>query len=162
MNSVERIKTALRCGQPDGVPILEFLVDENVAKAAVPGCRDVADCMDRLGFDVVACACSFPPVRHNADGSYVDEWGVTYMPGPEAISCARRTASTHRAAPRTSPCSQRLVTNSESIHCRQVTVNSLPSHDAVSVTNGEIMNDCRKRTPARKGEGYRLSSKAYC
>ncbi|MSU69263.1 MAG: hypothetical protein EXS39_00500 [Opitutaceae bacterium] len=49
MNSVERVRTALKLGQPDRVPILEFLVDGNVARAAAPGCRDVADCMDRLG-----------------------------------------------------------------------------------------------------------------
>ena len=86
MNSVERVFAALRRQPPDRVPVVEFLVDEQVARAAVPGCRDAADCMDRLGLDAVACGASFPPVRENADGSYVDEWGVTYRRGPEAVA----------------------------------------------------------------------------
>jgi uroporphyrinogen decarboxylase len=86
MNSVERVKTALRRGQPDRVPVLEFVIDERVAARAVPGCRDVADCMDRLDMDAVGCGASFPPVCHGDDGTYVDEWGVTYKPGPEAVA----------------------------------------------------------------------------
>jgi uroporphyrinogen decarboxylase len=86
VNSVERVFAALRREQPDRVPVIEFLIDENVARAAHPGCRDVADCMDRLGLDAVACGACFPPVRENPDGSYVDEWGVTYRSGPEAVA----------------------------------------------------------------------------
>ena len=55
MNSVERVYTALKLGQPDRVPVIEFVVDEKVARAAVPGCRDVADCLDRLDLDGVGC-----------------------------------------------------------------------------------------------------------
>ncbi len=36
---------------PDRVPAPEFVVDEKVARAAVPGCIDAADCMDRLDAD---------------------------------------------------------------------------------------------------------------
>lgn len=86
MNSVERVMTALRGGAPDRVPVLEFLVDEKVAAAAAPGCRDVADCMDRLDMDAVGCGASFPPIRENSDGTYVDEWDVTYKPGAEAVA----------------------------------------------------------------------------
>ncbi len=86
MNSVERVNTALRLGQPDRVPVLEFVIDEKVARAAVPGCKDVADCMDRLDMDGVGCGAFFRKVRENTDGSYVDEWGVTYRPGPEAVA----------------------------------------------------------------------------
>jgi hypothetical protein len=86
MNSVQRVHTALRLGQPDRVPVIEFVVDEKVARAAVPGCRDVADCMDRLDMDGVGCGASFLKVRDNPDGSYVDEWGVSYLPGPEAVA----------------------------------------------------------------------------
>ena len=85
MNSVERVQTALRLGQPDRVPVVEFVIDERVAAAAVPGCRDVADCMDRLNMDGVGCGARFQRVRENADGSYVDEWGVTYGVGPETL-----------------------------------------------------------------------------
>lgn len=86
MNSVERVHTALRLGQPDQVPVLEFVLDEKVARRAVPGCRDAADCMDRLDMDAVGCGASFPPVAQRADGTYVDEWGVSYKPGPEVVA----------------------------------------------------------------------------
>jgi uroporphyrinogen decarboxylase len=86
MNSVERVHTALRLGQPDRVPILEFGVDENIARAAAPGCRDVADCLDRLDLDGVSCGAQFEIVSQNADGSYTDEWGVSYMPSIELVS----------------------------------------------------------------------------
>lgn len=86
MNSVERVRTALKLGQPDRVPVIEFVVDEKVARAAVPGCRDVADCMDRLDMDNVGCGALFEKVGWNPDGSYTDEWGVSYLPGPEAVA----------------------------------------------------------------------------
>ncbi len=86
MNSVERVQTALRLGQPDRVPVLEFVVDEKVARAAVPGCRDVADCMDRLDMDSVGCGASFARVSEHSDGSFVDEWGVTYRENTEAVA----------------------------------------------------------------------------
>lgn len=85
MNSVERVRTALRLAQPDRVPVIEFVVDEKVAAEAVPGCRDAADCMDRLGMDAVGCGARFRRVREEPDGSYADEWGVTYRSGPEAV-----------------------------------------------------------------------------
>jgi uroporphyrinogen decarboxylase len=86
VNSVERVAAALRRERPDRVPVMEFVVDERVARAAVPGCRDAAECMDRLDMDAVACGAVFASVRENADGSYVDEWGVTYRRGPEAVA----------------------------------------------------------------------------
>ena len=86
MNSAERVHCALRGGQPDRVPIVEFVIDEKVAARAVPGCRDVADCMDRLGMDGVGCGAFFGKVRDNADGSFVDEWGVTYVSNTEAVA----------------------------------------------------------------------------
>jgi uroporphyrinogen decarboxylase len=86
MNSVERVRTALKLGQPDRVPVLEFVVDEQVARAAVPGCRDVADCLDQLDLDGVGCGARFEVVRRQADGSYDDEWGVTYLPSAEAVA----------------------------------------------------------------------------
>jgi uroporphyrinogen-III decarboxylase len=63
MNSVERVHTALKLGQPDRVPVLEFVVDEKVARAAVPGCRDVADCMDRLDMIVSAGPDGINPIE---------------------------------------------------------------------------------------------------
>lgn len=86
MTSAERVRTALQLGQPDRVPVLEFVLDEKVARAAVPDCRDVADCMDRLDMDGVGCGAAFNVVSRAADGSYTDEWGVSYLPGPEAVA----------------------------------------------------------------------------
>lgn len=86
MNSVERVQIALKLGQPDRVPILEFVVDEKVARAAVPGCLDVADCMDRLNFDGVGCGATFAITNRHHDGSYTDEWGVSYLPNTEAVA----------------------------------------------------------------------------
>ena len=86
MNSCERVMMALRRQTPDRVPVLEFVIDEKVARAAAPGCRDAADCMDRVGMAAVGCGARFERVRENSDGSYVDEWGVTYKPGPEVLS----------------------------------------------------------------------------
>ncbi|NUQ65309.1 MAG: hypothetical protein HUU20_22815 [Pirellulales bacterium] len=86
MNSAERVQAALRLEQPDRVPVVEFVVDEKVARQAVPDCLDVADCMDRLDLDGVSCGACFEKTSQQADGSYVDEWGVTYKPGPEAVA----------------------------------------------------------------------------
>ncbi len=86
MNSVERVMTALELRCPDRVPVLEFVVDEKVARAAVPGCIDVADAMDRLDMDGVGCGAFFRTVATHPDGSYTDEWGVRYMPGPEVVA----------------------------------------------------------------------------
>lgn len=85
MNSVERTLTALRNGQPDRVPILEFVIDQTVWKAADPDSRDEADFMDRVGLDGVCGGAEFRAVERLSDGTYVDEWGVTYATGPEHV-----------------------------------------------------------------------------
>ena len=85
MSSAERVHAALRLQQPDRVPVVEFVIDPKVARAAVPGCRDVADCMDRLGMDGVGCGACFESVRENSDGTFVDEWGVAYRRNAEAV-----------------------------------------------------------------------------
>ena len=86
MDSLSRVLTALRREQPDRVPIVEFVIDPKVAKAAVPGCTSTADCMDKLNMDAVSCGVQFTPVEHRQDGSWTDEWGVAYKPGPEVAS----------------------------------------------------------------------------
>lgn len=86
MTSIERVRAALEKGKPDRVPILEFVVDIRVARAAMPDCRDAADFMDRAGFDGVCCGAQFAKTREFPDGRYIDEWGVTYAPGPETVA----------------------------------------------------------------------------
>jgi uroporphyrinogen decarboxylase len=86
MNSVDRVHAALRLQQPDRVPVVEFVVDEKVARAAMPDCRDVADCMDRLDMDGVGCGAHFDVVSRGGDDTFVDEWGVTYKSNTEAVA----------------------------------------------------------------------------
>ncbi len=81
MNSVERVHAALRLEQPDRVPVVEFIIDEKVARAIMPDIRDSQDFMDRMDMDAVGCGAFFQTVRENPDGTYVDEWGVTYKAG---------------------------------------------------------------------------------
>ncbi|MDP6153113.1 MAG: uroporphyrinogen decarboxylase family protein [Phycisphaeraceae bacterium] len=85
MTSHERVMTALRMGQPDRVPIVEFLVDPRVREAIHPGARDAGDLADYLDLDNVGCGSVFKPVEQTADG-WVDEWGVRYIAGPEAMA----------------------------------------------------------------------------
>jgi len=85
MNSVERVHAALRVEQPDRVPVVEFVVDEKVFRAAMPDCRDMADFMDRLDMDSVGCGATFQRVEEHSDGTFIDEWGVTYKAGPEVV-----------------------------------------------------------------------------
>jgi uroporphyrinogen decarboxylase len=86
MTSRERVLTALRRRQPDRVPVVEFVVDPKVARGAVPGCRDVADGLDRLDLDAVGCGARFDPVETRADGTWVDEWGVLYQSNAEVVA----------------------------------------------------------------------------
>lgn len=86
MNSRDRMHAALRRQQPDRVPIAEFVIDEKVARAILPDIKDVPEFMDRMDLDAVACMTFFDRVREFADGSFIDEWGVTYKPSPEAVA----------------------------------------------------------------------------
>ena len=86
MNSLERVLTALGGDEPDRVPIIEFVIDPKVAKAAAPQSSDMADCMDLLDMDNIGCGSVFEPVEHRDDGIWIDEWGVTYKSGREVLS----------------------------------------------------------------------------
>ncbi|MDX9979452.1 MAG: uroporphyrinogen decarboxylase family protein [Lentisphaeria bacterium] len=85
MTSQERVLAAIRRQPVDRVPVVEFLIDPRVAAKAVPGCLDPADCMDRLGMDAVACGAKFQQVEERGPEFWVDEWGVLYQRGPEAL-----------------------------------------------------------------------------
>jgi uroporphyrinogen decarboxylase len=41
--------------------------------------------MDRLGMDAVSCGISFPQVGERGPEHWLDEWGVLYQRGPEAL-----------------------------------------------------------------------------
>lgn len=86
MNSVERVHCALKLGQPDRVPIVEFIIDEKVARAIMPDMEDIYDFMDRIGLDAVGTGAKWE-TRQYPDGTYVDEWGVAYRSGgTEAVA----------------------------------------------------------------------------
>lgn len=85
MTSQERVLAAIRRQPVDRVPVVEFLIDPRVAAVAAPGCLDPADCMDRLGMDAVACGAKFQQVEERGPECWVDEWGVLYQRGPEAL-----------------------------------------------------------------------------
>jgi len=85
MNSVERVHAALRLEQPDRVPVVEFIIDEKVARAILPDMRDVYDFMDRMDLDAVGCGACFLNMHDDGAGTYVDEWGVTYKSGGSEV-----------------------------------------------------------------------------
>lgn len=87
MNSYQRVKMALeRNGEPDRVPIIEFLVDPGVMKRACPEASDQGDFAERVGLDAVGCSTVFNKTLEHADGTYSDEWGVIYQAGPEVLA----------------------------------------------------------------------------
>jgi uroporphyrinogen decarboxylase len=85
MNSLDRVLAALRREEPNRVPIVEFVIDPNVAKAAVPESTDTADCADRLDTDAVSCRALFAEIEKHSDGTWIDEWGVTYARGRDVF-----------------------------------------------------------------------------
>ena len=83
MNSYERVMEALAVRQPDRVPIMEFVIHPAVVRRACPGAETQNDFEERMDLDTVSCSARFEKVRANADGTYVDEWGVSYGPSAE-------------------------------------------------------------------------------
>jgi uroporphyrinogen decarboxylase len=84
MTSFERVQTALNRGEPDRVPVLEFVVDPKVARAIYPLGKDIGDLTEFLDLDGVGCGARFSR-RSISPDRYVDEWGVTYRVSEEAV-----------------------------------------------------------------------------
>lgn len=85
MNSYQRVMTALRRGVPDRVPIVEWTISRKVINDLNPTARNQTDIEEILDLDGVSCVASFNRVQENADGTYVDEWGVLYKATPEEV-----------------------------------------------------------------------------
>jgi uroporphyrinogen decarboxylase len=83
MNSYERFMAALARQQPDRLPIVEFVIDPRIAKAICPGTNSQTEFEELMDFDAVCCGGEYKKACDNRDGSYTDEWGVVYRPGPE-------------------------------------------------------------------------------
>jgi len=74
---------ALNRQEPDRLPIAESVIDPRIAHAICPQAHTQTEFEEIMDFDAVNCGPKYQRVRHNPDGSYLDEWGVLYKPGPE-------------------------------------------------------------------------------
>jgi len=84
MNSYERVITAMRGGQPDRVPVVEYVIDPSVRQAIYPQARDTSDLIDYLDMDMIGCPCYFARISGD-DRKFVDEWGVSYERNRELV-----------------------------------------------------------------------------
>ena len=88
MNSYERVIAALERKQPDRVPLIEWVVDEGVMNALLPGC-DYFAFNDWIGLDNAGMNRSSWQ-RDNVEfidkekGLFRDQWGVIRAFGPES------------------------------------------------------------------------------
>jgi uroporphyrinogen decarboxylase len=83
MNSYERFMAALSRREPDRLPLAEPVIDLRIADAICPHVHSQADFEELMDFDAVCCGARYKRCRANQDGTYRDEWGVLYKPGPE-------------------------------------------------------------------------------
>ena len=58
-----------------------MVIDPKVAKAVVPDCKDVADCMDELDMACVSCGVRFSPVDNRDDGEQYTHRYTNYNNG---------------------------------------------------------------------------------
>jgi uroporphyrinogen decarboxylase len=86
LNGLERVQAALRLEQPDRVPLVEFIIDPAVYRAILPSATCQADFEDHFDFDAVGTGAKFSRFHENADGTYLDEWGVLYKPSKEIVA----------------------------------------------------------------------------
>ncbi|MHB1484247.1 MAG: uroporphyrinogen decarboxylase family protein [Saccharofermentanales bacterium] len=84
MNSYERIMLAMKLKQPDRVPISEFVIDEKVFKALVPGARYQSDLEDAYDLDTVTSYNRYLKISESRS-SFTDEWGIIYKDNDENV-----------------------------------------------------------------------------
>ncbi len=77
--------TALARKEPDRVPIVEWSISPKVYKPILPQAQDQTDFEDLMEFDGVTTVFHFDKIQEFQDGSYVDEWGVTFKTSPEEV-----------------------------------------------------------------------------
>ena len=88
MTPKERYLTAMHHGQPDRVPLFDFLFTPDLFEAVngrrpeVYTAEDAVECTLRLGMDSVWVPADgfagYSPVQID-DKTYIDEWGTTYQ-----------------------------------------------------------------------------------
>jgi uroporphyrinogen decarboxylase len=74
---------ALSRQEADRVPLAEPVIDGRIAQAICPQVQSQTDFEELMDFDAVYCGAKYKRVCEKQDGSYIDEWGVLYKPGPE-------------------------------------------------------------------------------
>ncbi len=89
MTSRERVVAALRCTEPDRVPVYDFLFSLRLMKENLGYTTPLYDgaaqvkLATKLGLDGVFIPingyCGFEDEPHKEGSTYVDEWGVTYV-----------------------------------------------------------------------------------
>jgi uroporphyrinogen decarboxylase len=91
MNRKQRLHTALHLGQPDRVPMFDFLFQQPLYEALIGhrpafyNARDAVDCALALDHDGVWIPFGAPTgyvTRFLAEDTYLDEWGTTYRRTP--------------------------------------------------------------------------------
>lgn len=89
MTSRERVLTALHCGEPDRVPVSEYLFSPRLQKEILGYTTELYDgesqvrLAEKLELDSVWIAingfCGLEEEPHEAGSTYMDEWGITYV-----------------------------------------------------------------------------------
>ncbi|MBN2558491.1 MAG: hypothetical protein JXB33_07050 [Clostridia bacterium] len=86
MNGFERIMTAMRLGQPDRVPISEFLIDRKVYRHFFPDAESQMELEIAWDMDAVGCGAEFFVTEEINKNEFVDEWGVRYKRNEEHVA----------------------------------------------------------------------------
>ena len=89
MKPRERVVSALNCGTPDRVPIVDFLFSPKLQKELLGYTTELYDGVSqmkltrKLGLDgtwiPINGYCGFEEEPHKKDEKYQDEWGITYV-----------------------------------------------------------------------------------
>lgn len=74
MNSVERIIKTLRREEVDKIPCFEWLIDEKVIEAIMPG-ADYAEFSDQMDLDAICIDLNYTK-KEVKDGYFENEWGI--------------------------------------------------------------------------------------
>ncbi len=86
MNGYQRIMEAMALQKPDRTPVAEFIIDKKVYRHFFPEAESQLDLEIAWGFDAVGCGVRFNPVEPLDDGSFIDEWNVTYRRNAEEVA----------------------------------------------------------------------------
>jgi uroporphyrinogen decarboxylase len=91
LTSKERTLTALRHGQPDRVPVFDFIYSKRLFREVIGrvpehyNAEDVVECSCRIGYDMVPIPFGgVAGFTERGSDTYRDEWGTTYRKDPHS------------------------------------------------------------------------------